>query len=88
MKKLKLKPEFKGITISKMLIHLGGTAIFYPDVDEKYYRNYFQVGFQDIFYEADVCDECKHEVCECTKLSGLDTAKAQVEDYKKTNKKK
>lgn len=77
MKKLQIKEEYKGVVISKTLMSLGGTAIFYPETDEKYYRNYYQIGFQEMFEEVEVEEQ-----------SSLDIAKGQVEDYKKEKKKK
>jgi len=49
-KKLKLKDEYKGMTLSRFNLEMGLKITFHPDTKAKYYQNFQDKGF-DIFEE-------------------------------------
>lgn len=51
-----LKPIFEGVTVSNNLLG-AGNVIFSPSVHEKYYFNYFNLGFKLLFDVYDLKEE-------------------------------
>jgi hypothetical protein len=53
MKQLRLKNEFTGMVVSKIIPTLGVTVEFNAlQVQQQHYRNFYNVGFQFLFEEV------------------------------------
>ena len=66
MIKLKLKPQYEGLRITRNDIRIGKITFDANTVKEEHYQNYKNMGF-DIFDEVEVCDTCNNGKCICKK---------------------
>ena len=49
---LKLKPEYKGLTITKALFGIGQITFNTQTVSEEDYQNFFNIGFDECFEQT------------------------------------
>lgn len=49
---LKLKDEYKGLTITKSLFGIGQITLNTQTVLEEDYQNFFNIGFDECFYQT------------------------------------
>ena len=65
MKILKLKPEFEGLIITKNVFGFGNVTFDPNKATPSQYQNFKKYGFDNIFYEVEVCNNCLLQECQC-----------------------
>lgn len=65
MKILKLKPEFEGLIITRNVFGFGNVTFDPSKATPNQYHNFKKYGFDNIFDEVEVCDNCLLQECQC-----------------------
>lgn len=67
MKIKRVKQDYQGLIITRNNMLVGNITLDTSKVQPEQMANFQKIGFEDVFEDVEVCDNCRQEKCSCKK---------------------